>query len=73
LTSLSRRAIISRLQEDQDGRIRRPIRNTIRCDRGQGQPGKAPAVRFVEQRVTGVHEALVLAPASATSFRIPVR
>ena len=46
---------------------------TAENDMAYNEPGKTPAVRFVEQRVTGVLDALELAPASATIFRIPVR
>ena len=42
-------------------------------DMAYNEPGKAPAVRFTERRVTGVQETLELAPASATIFRISVR
>lgn len=42
-------------------------------DMAYNEPGKAPAVRFTERRVTGVQETLELAPASATIFRIAVR
>ncbi len=42
-------------------------------DMAYNEPGKAPAVRFAEKRVTGLHEALELAPASATIFRIAVQ
>jgi len=45
---------------------------TAEDDMAYNEPGKAPAVRFVEQRVTGVPTALDVAPASATIFRIPV-
>ena len=45
---------------------------TAEDDMAYNEPGKAPAVRFVEQRVTGVPAALDVAPASATIFRIPV-
>jgi alpha-L-arabinofuranosidase len=41
-------------------------------DMAYNEPGKEPAVRFVEKRVSGVREALEVAPMSATIFRIPV-
>jgi alpha-N-arabinofuranosidase len=43
---------------------------TAEDDLAYNEPGKAPAVRFVEKRVTGVQETLEVAPASATIFRI---
>jgi len=42
-------------------------------DMAYNEPGKTPAVRFTERRVTGLQETLELAPASATIFRIAVR
>jgi alpha-N-arabinofuranosidase len=46
---------------------------TAADDMAFNEPGKTPVVRFVESRVTGVQDALELAPASATIFRIAVR
>jgi alpha-N-arabinofuranosidase len=46
---------------------------TAADDMAYNEPGKAPAVRFTERRVTGLQEALELAPTSATIFRISVR
>jgi alpha-L-arabinofuranosidase len=46
---------------------------TAADDMTYNEPGKVPAVRFTESRATGVRDALELAPASATIFRIAVR
>jgi alpha-N-arabinofuranosidase len=46
---------------------------TAEDDMAYNEPGRAPAVRFTETRVTGVQKALELAPVSATIFRIAVR
>lgn len=46
---------------------------TAEDDMAFNEPGKPPAVRFVERRVTGVQEAVEVGPASATIFRIAVR
>jgi hypothetical protein len=43
---------------------------TAEDDMAYNEPGKSPAVRFVEKRVTGVQDTLEIAPASATIFRI---
>lgn len=42
-------------------------------DMAYNEPGKEPAVRFVEKRVSGAREALEVAPMSATIFRISVQ
>ena len=42
-------------------------------DMAYNEPGLPPVVRFVESRVTGAREALEVAPASATIFRMAVR
>jgi alpha-N-arabinofuranosidase len=46
---------------------------TSEDDMAYNDPGQAPAVRFTETRVTGLEEALEVAPVSATIFRIAVR
>ena len=43
---------------------------TAADDMAYNEPGKPPVVRFTESRVTGVQDALQVAPASATIFRI---
>ena len=43
---------------------------TAEDDMAFNEPGEPPAVRFVETRVTGVQDALELAPASATIVQI---
>ncbi len=46
---------------------------TAADDMAYNDPGKTPAVRFTESRVTGVQDALELPPASATIVRLAVR
>jgi alpha-N-arabinofuranosidase len=41
-------------------------------DMAYNDPGKEPAVRFTQKRVSGIRETLEVAPMSATIFKIPV-